>query len=174
MVYPYRGRNFSVRLVSHKVRSVSEQFEVVVRPPVALCIPLTRAGRLVLIRQFRPALAKVTLEFPAGGIEAGESADKAVRRELMEEAGFAVERIASLGTIVTAPHFSDETIAAFIARGEIASLPKPTAKEDLREIVELSPAEVRRHIDRGRLVDSKSMSAYLLASARGSAYGVDL
>ncbi len=43
---------------------------------------------IIMVRQFRPALNKVCLEFPSGGIDGNESAEDAARRELYEETGY--------------------------------------------------------------------------------------
>ena len=57
-------------------------------PDGVVVIPVMEDGRLVLIRQFRPALARSTLEFPAGTIDAGEAPAEAAARELYEETGY--------------------------------------------------------------------------------------
>lgn len=46
------------------------------------------AVRVILVKQFRPAVKAVTLELPAGLIDKGENAHTAALRELREETGF--------------------------------------------------------------------------------------
>lgn len=53
----------------------------------ACAIPLLEDGRIVLVAQYRPGPERVTLELPAGDIEAGEEPATAVLRELEEETG---------------------------------------------------------------------------------------
>ena len=43
---------------------------------------------LLLQKQFRPPVAKVCIEVPAGLVDAGESAEEAAIRELREETGY--------------------------------------------------------------------------------------
>ena len=168
----FKGDNFSVQVFSREVRAVSQQFEVVVRPRVALCIPVLNNGRLVFINQFRPAMNKVILEFPAGRIETGENSEQAIRREMREEIGFQVDSIQLIGTLLTAPHFSDEVVMVFTAKGEIVSVPAPTPKEDLRDVVTMTPSSVDKSIAEGSLIDSKSIAALALARAHNPQLGV--
>ncbi len=62
-------------------------------------VAVTDHGRIVLVRQFRPAVGRATLELPSGHVEAGESPELAARRELLEETGYAAESFAFLGNL---------------------------------------------------------------------------
>ena len=168
----FKGENFSVKIYSRELRAVRQQFEVAVRPKIALCIPISKEGELVFINQFRVAMNTIVLEFPAGRIEAGENPEHAIRREMMEEIGFRLNSVHALGTLFTAPHFSDEVVMVFIGTGEIVTTPSPTPKEDLREIVNMTLSSVDKYIADGRLIDSKSIAALALAQAQGYQFGV--
>jgi ADP-ribose pyrophosphatase len=43
---------------------------------------------MILQKQYRPPVDKVTIEVPAGLIDAGETAEQAAERELKEETGY--------------------------------------------------------------------------------------
>lgn len=51
-------------------------------------MPLSAGPEIILQKQFRPPLDKVTIEVPAGLIDAGETAEEAAVRELREETGY--------------------------------------------------------------------------------------
>lgn len=62
------------------------------QPDSVVVLPMTADGEFVLVRQFRPALEKWCVEFPAGGIDPGETPEDAARRELLEETGHVAEQ----------------------------------------------------------------------------------
>ncbi len=157
----YESEQLDVRGAEVVVRGRLQRLEWVGRPGVVLAIPYTHDGRLVLVRQYRSATDGCTLELPAGKIDPGEDPRQALERELREEAGYRLDAATHLGVLLTAPHFSDETIDVYLTSGEVVSQPHPTPKEQLT--VELVPAaDVDGLIDSGELSDAKSLSALFL------------
>ena len=53
-----------------------------------LCCLMGEEGLLTMVRQYRPNLGIHTIEFPAGGVESGETPLDAIRREIEEETGY--------------------------------------------------------------------------------------
>ena len=51
----------------------------------AICAVLDQEDNFIMVKQERPALSKTSIEMPAGGIEEGETAEEAMKRELKEE-----------------------------------------------------------------------------------------
>jgi len=64
-----------------------------------LVVALTRQGRLLLVRQYRPAVDAVTLELPSGHVEPGETPEQAARKELLEETGHVAGTFELLGAL---------------------------------------------------------------------------
>jgi ADP-ribose pyrophosphatase len=62
-------------------------------------VALTRDGRMPLVRQFRPAIGRTTLELPSGHVEDGETPEEAARKELLEETGLVADDWSCLGDL---------------------------------------------------------------------------
>src|SRR5687767_9426228 len=110
----YDGRVISVevdqrRFPDGRTRTV----EIVHHAPVVVMVPIEADGRVVLIKQYRVSIDRETWEVPAGGIEAHEEPDAAVRRECEEEIGRVPHRIARLGAWYPSPGFCDELMIFF-------------------------------------------------------------
>jgi ADP-ribose pyrophosphatase len=82
-----------VTLVTKTVRApgatVSEVYHSIKQADYVAVLAMTSDHRIPLVRQYRPALERVTLELPAGLREPGEPPDRAAARELREETGYA-------------------------------------------------------------------------------------
>jgi ADP-ribose pyrophosphatase len=67
-------------------------------PDGVLILALTEESKIILVRQFRPAAGKYTLEFPSGTVDRSESPEEAAARELREETGYVCKTLHCLGT----------------------------------------------------------------------------
>ncbi|GDX14215.1 MAG: NUDIX domain-containing protein [Ilumatobacteraceae bacterium] len=77
----------------------------------------TSQPHVVLVRQYRPALHRLTLELPAGMRDRdGEAPLVTAQRELREEVGLEAARWTRLGRHVSAPGISDSRVEIFLAR----------------------------------------------------------
>lgn len=74
-------------------------------------------GKLLMVRQYRNALERETLEIPAGSLnERGEPTESAARRELEEETGYICRHLELLNSIYTTVAFCNEKIDIYLAR----------------------------------------------------------
>ena len=88
----------------------------------AAVVPVTEDGKILMVRQYRNALERYTLEIPAGALdEEGEPGFKCAARELEEETGYKSEELEWLITLRTTVAFCNEKIEVYVAKNLIPS-----------------------------------------------------
>ncbi len=93
------------------------EWDLVDHKGAAAVVPVTEDGRIIMVRQYRNALERETLEIPAGGLnERTEPTLDAARRELSEETGFLSDDLEKLLSIRTTVAFCNEAIDIYVAR----------------------------------------------------------
>ena len=162
----YSGRivNLDLDSVRYPDDSIG-QLEMLRHPGAAAVVPfLDPPGgadpRAVLIRQFRHAADSYIWEVPAGRLDGGESPESCAERELEEETGMRARRLERLTTIYTTPGFTDERIHLFLADGLEPGAEHREADEFM-ELHTLHWSQVLEMIDRGEIVDGKTLVSLL-------------
>jgi 8-oxo-dGTP pyrophosphatase MutT (NUDIX family) len=116
-------------------------------------VPITEDGRFIINKQYKHGIGREVLEFPAGGIDAGETDPLvAAQRELMEETGYSVEpgQIDLLSHMLANPTGSMSEVWWYLARNVRKT---GEQKVDPTEVIEnflLTPAELVKLLHSGR------------------------
>ena len=165
------GASLEVRKLRFEVNrlalpmGVQGTFGVIRHPGASLAVPLLDDGRVVVLRQYRFAVATRLLEFPAGTLDPGEDPLTTMQRELQEEAGYSASRWDSLGAMLPCPGYSDEVIHLFLARelAELTERPPGDDDEDL-EVLLMEPDQLDAALASGdEHLDGKSVTAWFRA-----------
>ena len=161
----WTGRIFNVNRLQVELPDGRRALRDVVRHPGAVAVvALTEEGRICLVRQYRTALGRVTVEIPAGKLTPGEDPLEAASRELLEETGMTAGKIAFLTTIASSDGFCDELIHIYMATGLEFSKSSPDADEFINvDLVELS--ELVDAVLDGRIEDAKTVVGALLCDS---------
>lgn len=131
--YLYRGRILNLALEG--------RYEIVEHKPAVAIIAL-KEGRMLFVRQHRPAVGLAPLEIPAGLIEPGENPLEAAKRELAEETGL-TGRLTYLFSYFVSPGFTDEKTHIFLAE----DLEEAEAFPDEDEAIEVVWLEPERALE---------------------------
>ena len=138
--------------------------EVAEHPGGSVVVPMLDDKTVLLIRQFRYPIKDFLYELPAGKLDAGEDPARCAARELEEETGYKAETLAKLTAIYTTPGFCTELLHIYLATG-LHQLPGGQRLEEGEDLTleTFSLKEAVSMIERGEIVDSKSMCGLLLA-----------
>lgn len=140
--------------------------EVARHPGASAVAALDADGRLVMVRQHRIAVGRVTLEVPAGKLD-GPDEDPLVcaRRELSEETGLTARRWEKLTCLETTPGFCDERIHLYLAT-ELAQGKTHPDEDEFVATVRLPLTEAVARVMRGEIRDGKTALAILMTAYR--------
>ena len=93
-------------------------WEWIEKKDIAMILALTNDNKAVLIKIFRVPLERYAIELPAGLLDKdGENIEEAVRRELLEETGYEIEKIYSLPATAYASGGANNLVHSFIGTG---------------------------------------------------------
>lgn len=127
----------------------------------AAVLPVLPDGRLLMVRQYRNALDRETIEIPAGGLEGpNEPMIEAARRELEEETGYKSDDLEILLSIYTTVAFCNERIDIFVARNLVKTEQKFDEDEDI-EVCAFTIDELCQMVYDLKIQDSKTVSAIM-------------
>lgn len=162
----YEGTVLKIYRDTVIANGVEEVFDFIHHNGAAAVLPVTEDGKLMLVRQYRNALDRFTLELPAGKVDSpDEPRIDCAYRELEEETGFKTDKLEYLMTLNTTVALCNEAIDIFVARNLIPS--KQNLDED--ESIDVEYWDVKDLLDMiysGKLTDSKTIAAVLAYAQR--------
>ena len=127
----------------------------------AAIVPVLPNGNIVMVRQYRLAVDKWTIEIPAGKLDVeGEDFLKCAVRELEEEAGYKSDNVEFLCDTYTAAAFCSEVVKIFLAR----DLKKGIQHFDQDEetiVEEWTLENLKKEIFAGNIKDAKTIAGVL-------------
>ncbi len=167
----FQGRIISVRVDTVRLPSGrTTTREVVVHPGAVVVVAPDDQGRVAMVRQYRPAIGRETLELPAGTREPAETAEACAARELAEEVGVQAAQWQPLVEFYSSPGFCTELLSVFLATRLSPAPAHPEEDEAIRrEWIDLSA--VPDLIARGVLVDAKTIAGLLVYLQRNASGG---
>jgi ADP-ribose pyrophosphatase len=159
----YDGRIFSLTVESITLpKGGALDVEIVRHPGSVVLIPVTDAGEIILVQQYRHAIGRWVWELPAGSLKPNEDPDTAAVRECHEEIGLVPAAIERLGALYPTPGYCDEEMIFYRASALRAPADGETAQPDEDEDIAAQPFSIERitsMISAGEIIDMKTVAA---------------
>ncbi len=162
----YQGRTFSLHKDRIRLPDGREAvYDIVHHTGAVTLIPVDGDGRMLFVRQYRPATRGVLLELPAGTLEPGEAAEACAAREVREETGYAAGKLVKIGECWLAPGYSTEFMHFFLAT-DLYDSPLQGDEDEFIQVERFPLEQVYRMAQAGEIIDGKTLAALLLARPR--------
>lgn len=120
---------------------------------------------IVMERQYRHAAGRFLWEVPAGSLDPGEDPLEGAKRELEEETGYRAKKWTELMEYWASPGFVAESMKVFLAEGLVSGDARPE-EDELIEMRLVKLSELLKSIERGDILDGKTLSSVLLYARR--------
>lgn len=133
-------------------------------------IPVTREGKVVLVRQFRVGTSQQTLEIPGGTMDLDDSnAKDAAIREMVEETGYVPingAQCESIGVTHPNPALFNNQVHCFIIGPVERKQEQKLDYGEMIETVEVDIQDIPRMIQDGEMQHALILNAFLLLSLK--------
>lgn len=127
----------------------------------AVCVvPVTDEMEVIAVKQYRYPIGRVTIEIPAGKLDAGEEPLTAAKRELSEETGVECADIEYIGGLYPSVAYTDEIIHMYVAKNLVFG-EAHTDDDEFLNVVKIPLKDFVDMVMDGKIQDSKTMAAIL-------------
>ena len=148
-------------IVEHEVLLPNHQTSkriVVKHSGASAILPITKDGHIILVKQYRHPIQKVTLEVPAGKLDEDEDPLLCALRECEEEAQVRPSKTKLIYSIHNCLGYSDEVIHLYIGY-DAEKVLKPLEKDpdEYFEILSYTKKEVQALLHTKHITDAKTI-----------------
>ncbi len=132
------------------------------RKGAAAVVAVTEEGKLLMCRQYRPALERYTWELPAGSRDSVEEETLVcAKRELKEETGYDTDQWSRLLSLKSTVAFCDELIDVYLAENVKKVGEQQLDESEAIDIKLFEPEELLSMIYAGTMQDAKTVAGIL-------------
>ena len=157
----YQGTVLKIYRDTVIANGIEEIFDYIHHNGAAAVLPVTEDGKIMLVRQYRNALDRFTIEIPAGGLNGtDEPGIVCAARELEEETGYKSDNLEHLITVRTTIAFCNEKIEIYVARNLVKSH-QHLDEGEFVEVEEYTIDELVEMVYNSTIQDSKTVSAIM-------------
>ncbi|SES91674.1 NUDIX hydrolase [[Clostridium] polysaccharolyticum] len=135
-------------------------YDIVEHKGASSMVALDENGKVLMVRQYRTAIQKESLELPAGGINPGEDTKTCAMRELEEETGYRPLEAHHLLDVYTSVGFCNEKIYIYYTDSLVSSR-QNLDEDEFVHVERYAIEELVKMIEQGKIEDSKTVAGIL-------------
>ena len=172
--------NAHLEVATERVRTPSRSepraWTIVHRKAAVIIAPMTREGKVLLIRQERIPIREAIWEMPSGQIDNHNADQEEIKKvalhELREEAGYELVKdgeLIAIGHYFSSPGFTDERGYFFLAR-PVQRCKEPPDRDEAESILdcrEFTVEQIRSMIAENEIRDANTLGICATLAARG-------
>lgn len=159
----FQGRVLHLQVHDVELEDGRRSVREIIRHPGAVGVLVRHAdGRYIFVKQYRKAVEDDRLEIVAGLREPSEPPEETARRELMEETGYAPDRLVRIGGINASPGYTSEYVDIFCADVSGSPDERKMDEDEHVETVAMDRETFEQAVKAGQIPDSKTLAAWLL------------
>jgi ADP-ribose pyrophosphatase len=128
-----------------------------------IVVALTPERRVVLVRQYKHGVAQITLELPAGMIDAGERPEASAIRELAEETGYAGDPPQLLRSLHADPTSSNASFHVFLIENAVVKFAQSLDTTEAIEVETTTIDDLAAAVRDGRIGSGSQVAAAYIA-----------
>jgi len=165
----YKSKSYSFRVDTVVLPNGNKtKREVLTHPGGVAILAVSEDKRIAVVKQYRYAIDKITIEIPAGKMDKipDEQPLETAKRELKEETGLEASVFEYLGAIYPSPGIMTEILHLYFA----ANLHTSCQELDEDEFIEvdwIDYEKLEKDICNGDIKDCKTICAFSLAKIKG-------
>ncbi len=142
-------------------------FSVTTLADVAMIVPVTPDGKVIMVNQFKPGFGDVILEFPAGRKEPKHQNIKEVAiYELEEETGIKTQDVEYFATFAGFVTKGTEKVYCFLARNVVINTDQKLDQNEDIEVKVFEPQEIDTLIEENKIQAAITVAAWEVAKKK--------
>ncbi len=136
------------------------EWDFIMHRGASAIVPVDDNGNIIMVRQYRNALERYTLEIPAGGLNEGEDRMIAAARECEEETGYRANNVKHLIDLYTTVAFCNELISIYYST-DLSPSKQHLDEDEFLNVERHTLDDLIAMILNGTIQDSKTIAAIL-------------